>query len=501
VNIQEHGDLKLGKIFNALEKYLKESSDAPDVEPLTDEDCEALLQYNQLTQTLNINSQHVIKESSTVRRLLVNKLILPDGKITAKGKKKYEELIYQRRVDMAGKPGSDGKDSILGASNGQADPLRATDWDVLMCHDPRTGHLLNYDPETGQLDSASLATLDQAGIIQRLLAHELITPEGRLTLKGFQECRRIKNEQPEAPPADTLGPTSKDGLRSFLEDFNDIEERGKTPLQEAFSAQKPFVWKSETDGTDRNDQGEESIIALRSRPMGTSPLDPNLVSLLAPQSFMAERFKILRTNLLYPVSGGTPRSILITSLNPGDGKSFVAANLAVSVAMNLNRHVLLMDCDLRKPTIHNQFGFGECPGLSEYLERDLPLSSFLLQTKIDRLTILPGGTPPLNPSELLSSNRMSDLMQEVTNRYKDRLIIIDSPPPTLTSETGVLAKMAEGIILVVRHLKTSRDDLNSLVKQVGKEKIVGSVLNYFDAPSVRMKGYRYYRKYGDEVRS
>jgi len=168
--------------------------------------------------------------------------------------------------------------------------------------------------------------------------------------------------------------------------------------------------------------------------------------------------------------------------------------------MNINRHVLLMDCDLRKPTIHNQFGFGGCPGLSEYLERDWPLPSLLLQTKIDRLTILPGGTPPANPSELLSSNRMSDLMQEVTNRYKDRLIIIDSPPPTLTSETGVLAKMAEGIILVVRHLKTSRDDLNSLVKQVGKEKIVGSVLNYFDDPSVGMKGYSYYRKYGDDFR-
>jgi exopolysaccharide/PEP-CTERM locus tyrosine autokinase len=226
-------------------------------------------------------------------------------------------------------------------------------------------------------------------------------------------------------------------------------------------------------------------------------IDPNLVSLLAPQSFMAERFKILRTNLLYPVGKDAPRSVLVTSVNPGDGKSFVAANLAVSVAMNINRYVLLIDCDLRKPTIHTQFGFGACPGLSEYLVQGAPLPPLLRQTKIDRLTILPGGASPPNPSELLSSNRMAELMREVTNRYPDRLIIIDSPPPSLTSETGVLARMSEGIILVVRQLKTDREELKALINQMGKEKIVGSVLNYYEHSTMSTKGYRYYRKYGD----
>ena len=224
-------------------------------------------------------------------------------------------------------------------------------------------------------------------------------------------------------------------------------------------------------------------------------LDPNMVSLLAPQSFESEQFKILRTNLLYPVAGTPPRSVLVTSVNPGDGKSFVAANLAVSVALNINRHVLLLDCDLRKPTIHRQFGFGNVPGLAEYLTQGLSLASLLVQTKIERLTILPGGTPPPNPSELLSSNRMSALVEEVTNRYKDRLIIIDSPPPTMTAETGVLARMAEGIVLVARYSKTGRDELRKLVDHLGKEKIVGSVLNYFDYRSVGLYGYRYGRKY------
>jgi protein-tyrosine kinase len=92
---------------------------------------------------------------------------------------------------------------------------------------------------------------------------------------------------------------------------------------------------------------------------------------------------------------------------------------------------------------------------------------------------------------------MAKLMKEVANRYPDRLIIIDSPPPSLTSETGVLARMAEGIIIVVRHLRTDREEMKALVNQFGKEKIVGSVLNYFEDSTMSTKGYRYYRKYGD----
>ena len=153
--------------------------------------------------------------------------------------------------------------------------------------------------------------------------------------------------------------------------------------------------------------------------------------------------------------------------------------------------------DLRKPTIHTTFGFKGCAGLSEYLSRRASLPSLLLKTKVDRLSILSAGTPPVNPSELLSSDRMSALMEEVTNRYKDRLIIIDSPPPSLTSETGVLARMTDGIILVVRHLGTDREELKAMIAQFGKEKIIGSVLNYLDHPFSSAKGYRYYKQYGD----
>ncbi len=92
-------------------------------------------------------------------------------------------------------------------------------------------------------------------------------------------------------------------------------------------------------------------------------LDPNLVTYQNPQSIESEMFKILRGNILFPAKGKPPRSILVTSALPGEGKSFVAANLAVSIAQNINEHVLLMDCDIRRPTVHTSFGFDDVPGL------------------------------------------------------------------------------------------------------------------------------------------
>ncbi len=104
-------------------------------------------------------------------------------------------------------------------------------------------------------------------------------------------------------------------------------------------------------------------------------IDKNMVTLLKPQSFEAEQFKILRTNLLFPSSGKSPRTIMVTSTVPDEGKSLIAANLSVSIAQSIQEHVLLIDCDIRRPCIHTQFGFGDVPGLSDHLSRGIPVSS------------------------------------------------------------------------------------------------------------------------------
>ena len=219
-------------------------------------------------------------------------------------------------------------------------------------------------------------------------------------------------------------------------------------------------------------------------------VDRNLISLLQPQSFEAEQFKILRTNLLFPTSGKKPRSIMVTSVAEGEGKSFVAANLAVSVATHVNWNVLLVDCDLRKPSVHRQFGFPEVPGLSHYLSNGTKLPSLLQKTAVEHLTILPAGRPPDNPSELLSSERMAAFIDELVARYNDRLIILDSPPAKLTAEPAALARHVDGILLVIKHGSTPRDSAVELVNKLGKDKILGAIVNNFDAGSSR-----YQKKY------
>ena len=224
-------------------------------------------------------------------------------------------------------------------------------------------------------------------------------------------------------------------------------------------------------------------------------IDKSLVSLMDPQSYESEQFKILRTNLLYPVSGTPPQSILVTSSRPGEGKSFVSSNLAISTAMNVNRHVLLIDCDLRKPDIHHRFGFDPVRGLSDYLSDDTDLASLLLKTTVDKLTILPGGTTPPNPSELMSSEKMTELLEEVKYRYHDRLIVIDTPPPSMAAETAFLARQVDGIVVVSQHGQTPRADLEDLIDRMGSEKIIGTVLNFMETRS-RYYGYKRYSQYG-----
>ena len=186
---------------------------------------------------------------------------------------------------------------------------------------------------------------------------------------------------------------------------------------------------------------------------------------------------------------------MVTSAVPCEGKSFVASNLAVSIAQNIDEHVLLMDCDIRKATIHSNFGFDETAGLSDYLSKKTSLSSLLLKTNVNKLTILPGGKPPENPAELMSSNQMSKLLRELTSRYTDRYIIIDSPPPHLTSETSVIARQVDGILLVIKSGSTDRKLVEELIEMMGKDKILGVVLNWFDMRSMKYYSYSKYSKY------
>lgn len=219
-------------------------------------------------------------------------------------------------------------------------------------------------------------------------------------------------------------------------------------------------------------------------------VDRTLVSAIKPNSSESEQFRLLKNNILFPGTGKTPKSIMVTSPSSNEGKTFIASNLAVSIAQSIDEYVLLMDCDLRKPNVHRVFGLPPTAGLSEYLKEPKDLSTFLLKTFIDKLTILPAGSVPENPSELLSSGLMRNLIYELTLRYTDRYIIIDAPPPYVTSEAGVIARQVDGILIVVRNGKTSKQDIQDIIDIYGKEKILGVVHNYASKLPRYNEGYQ-----------
>jgi protein-tyrosine kinase len=221
--------------------------------------------------------------------------------------------------------------------------------------------------------------------------------------------------------------------------------------------------------------------------------DPKLVVLSAPESVDAENFKVLRAQVLFPKDEPSPKTIMVTSAFPGEGKSFVSANLAISIALGINEHVLLVDCDLRRPSLHRALGFGPCLGLCEHLNGKEKLEDLIIRTKIPRLSLLPAGPVPPNPSELLSSRMMRSFLDEVRNRYDDRYIIIDATPSQVTAETNVLAQYVDGIIFVVMAGKSPRDTVKRSIENLGKKKILGVVFNGYEQS---YRGYKkYYKKY------
>ena len=223
--------------------------------------------------------------------------------------------------------------------------------------------------------------------------------------------------------------------------------------------------------------------------------DPRLVCLHEPTSPAAEAFKILRSKLLDSSLGEPPRVIMVASAQPQDGKSLIAANLAVSIALGINAYVLLVDCDLRRPTLHKIFGLKGKRGLREYLEEGSSVGSYLLKTQVEKLALLPAGRPLDSPSELLSSPKVRLLTDEIKDRYQDRFLILDTPPAQFFADAASLFSFIDGVLLIVRSGKTSRDLVQDLITNLGRERILGIIFNASDEVARSYKYYdQYYRK-------
>lgn len=227
--------------------------------------------------------------------------------------------------------------------------------------------------------------------------------------------------------------------------------------------------------------------------------DERLVQASEKFSGIAESFRKLRTMILHPETGDQARTVMVLSSDPQEGKSFVCANLGISIAQSVEQQALMIDCDLRRPSLQGLFGFHYSKGLTNYLRGDENISDIIFTTGLPKLSIIPAGSPPDNPSELLSSDKMSALVRELTSIYDDRLILLDTPPFHAASETLVLSQLVDKVVLVVRWGKSGRENVKKMVDQIGREKIIGVVFNAFEMNILdrKIQGVGYHNYYSE----
>jgi capsular exopolysaccharide synthesis family protein len=220
------------------------------------------------------------------------------------------------------------------------------------------------------------------------------------------------------------------------------------------------------------------------------PKDSKLVCLTAPESFGAEKFRFLGVRLRQLQHSRPLRRLLITSTIPEEGKSTVAANLATILARRQQPKILLLEGDLRRPSLSKQFGLERIPGLSEWLKGDPRPMKHIYRLEGPNLWFLPAGRPPENPLELMQSGRLSELQNQLSGWFD--WIIIDSPPILPLGDTSVWARLADGILLVTREGITKKRMLQRGLQALEQSKLLGAVVN----SSANTDHSNYYQRYG-----
>lgn len=219
-----------------------------------------------------------------------------------------------------------------------------------------------------------------------------------------------------------------------------------------------------------------------------------IISYSNPKSIISEEFKAIRTNIQYSNLDKKIKTILVTSTTKNEGKTTIATNLAVNFAQIDNKKVLIIDCDLRNPSVHKEFDISNIKGVSDLLLEEKNILNYIKQTEVKNLHIITAGAIPPNPSEMLSSNKMREFIEIIKEEYD--YVFIDTPPIGMVTDAGILASFVDGTVMVVRsesvEIKAIQDAKKKL-KAVNAN-IIGAILN---RNKVKKDDY-YYLYYGAE---
>ncbi len=199
------------------------------------------------------------------------------------------------------------------------------------------------------------------------------------------------------------------------------------------------------------------------------------ISLLQPDSYVAEQFRTLRGQIDSVSSEKPVRTLAVTSANAGEGKSTAAINLALVMAMSVGRECLLVDCDLRRPKIQRSLGLEPQVGLAEVLLDEATLDEAVLKVEGLNLHVLAVRKQPTNPSELLGSGRMRELIAEISQRYD--FTVLDTPATLGLPDAKIVSGLCDGLVMVVRADVTPRKDIEAALEMLDRRRVLGMILN------------------------
>ena len=205
---------------------------------------------------------------------------------------------------------------------------------------------------------------------------------------------------------------------------------------------------------------------------------------------IVDTYKLLRTRLLHRMQQNNWKTLGITSARENEGKTLTSINLTISIAMKLNYTVVLVDADLRNPSVHKSLGINSEYGLCDYLREDVPLEEIMIHPGINRLVILPGSVSVEGASELLASPKMSHLVKDLKSRYPSRLILFDLPPVLVGDDVVAFAPSLDAAMLVVEDGKSRSDELAMAMQLLEETELIGTVLN--KSSEEPASGYDYY---------
>lgn len=206
-------------------------------------------------------------------------------------------------------------------------------------------------------------------------------------------------------------------------------------------------------------------------------------------SMEADAVKVLRTQLLHRTQEKGWRTVMITSVLPGEGKTLTAINLAFAMAREHQKTVALVDCDLRNQSIYRYLGIDSRRGLADYLLDDLPLKDIILWPGVEKMTLISGSRMVADSTEIIGSPKMQALVAEMKSRYPDRYVFYDFPPVLVSADVLAFTPFVDCILMVIEAGRTSARDVKKALAMIPEEKLLGFVLNKQKLPKRAYYGY------------